>query len=254
MCHVCANTARLRASAAVGLDGRLAGVWQQQPQIFLEETGLQSRPTTDGHTVRPPGLRTCTHCLTPHTCAHASTRGSAALCSWALLGAHGRCSVRRVLCACVRAPASAARRRALQKEHPRPSTLPDLDLVLLPLGSAACRLSVYCLGSQNFPFGVPKLAPRADLTACSDRTKAQQQQQRERPRSLAYKSSGYLLLNRPASLLLSATTSVRCLRCTKEIKLLLGSCFAFDSASSLSTKANAPTSLHLPLDNPKPFQ
>ena len=30
-----------------------------------------------------------------------------------------------------------------------------------------------CFGVPNFLFGVPKLAPRADLVACSDRTKAQ---------------------------------------------------------------------------------
>jgi hypothetical protein len=51
-----------------------------------------------------------------------------------------------------------------------------------------CCLPVICLGSQKFPFGVPKLAPRADLGACSDRTKAPQQQ--ERLRSIAYKLNG----------------------------------------------------------------
>ena len=40
-------------------------------------------------------------------------------------------------------------------------SLPDLVLVLAPLGSAACLLSVW--GLKKIPFGVPKLAPRADL-------------------------------------------------------------------------------------------
>ena len=35
-----------------------------------------------------------------------------------------------------------------------------------PLGF--CCLPVICLGSQNFPFGVPNSAPRAELAACSD--------------------------------------------------------------------------------------
>jgi hypothetical protein len=48
-----------------------------------------------------------------------------------------------------------------------------------------CCLLVICLGAQKF---APKLAPRADLGACSDRTKAPQQQ--ERPRSIAYKLNG----------------------------------------------------------------
>ena len=64
--------------------------------------------------------------------------------------------------------------------------LPDLVLVLAPLGF--CCLPVICLGPQKIPFGVPKLAPRADLGACSDRTNAPQQQ--ERLRSIAYKLNG----------------------------------------------------------------
>ena len=58
----------------------------------------------------------------------------------------------------------------------------DLGPVLEPFCFGACRLSV--LGPQNFPFGPPKLAPRAELAACSDRTKAQQR--REKPGCVAY--------------------------------------------------------------------
>jgi hypothetical protein len=38
-----------------------------------------------------------------------------------------------------------------------------------------CCLPVICLGSQNFPSGVPKPASRAELEACSDRTKSKEQ-------------------------------------------------------------------------------
>jgi hypothetical protein len=54
-------------------------------------------------------------------------------------------------------------------------TLPDLVLVLAPLGS--CCLPVSCSGPLE-------PAPRVELAACSDRTKAQQR--RERPGYIAY--------------------------------------------------------------------
>ena len=56
------------------------------------------------------------------------------------------------------------------------ASLADLGPVLLPLGSAACRLAV--LGLQNFPSGGPKRAPRAELEACSDRTKTKSKEKR----------------------------------------------------------------------------
>jgi hypothetical protein len=65
----------------------------------------------------------------------------------------------------------------LAHHHPSlPPPLPDLGPVLPPLGSAACRLTV--LGLQNFPSGAPKRAPRAELEACSDRTKIKEKRRR----------------------------------------------------------------------------
>jgi hypothetical protein len=52
---------------------------------------------------------------------------------------------------------------------PRPPPARTRACVLGPLGSAAC---------QNIPFGVPKPAPRAELEACSDRTKIKEQRGR----------------------------------------------------------------------------
>jgi hypothetical protein len=47
MYHVCANTAGLHASAAMGLSGRLEfDSSNHGPRALLEDTGLQSRPTT----------------------------------------------------------------------------------------------------------------------------------------------------------------------------------------------------------------
>jgi hypothetical protein len=47
------NTAGLHASAAVGWARWPPGVRQQQPRALLEDTGLQSRPTTDESTETP---------------------------------------------------------------------------------------------------------------------------------------------------------------------------------------------------------
>jgi hypothetical protein len=69
-----------------------------------------------------------------------------------------------------------ARPTQLQLQSQPPSPLPDLGPVLPVLVSAACRLPV--LGPH------PEPAPRAELAACSDRTKAQQR--RERPGCVAY--------------------------------------------------------------------
>ena len=105
-----------------------------------------------------------------------------------------------------------------------------------PWFPAACRLAV--LGLQNFPSGAPKRAPRAELEACSDRTKSKEQRRR-----LAHVVNNYVARQHSRYSASTASTKLIVARsfCVEvESKLMLASRFDFPSASLASTSTKAP--------------
>jgi hypothetical protein len=111
-------------------------------------------------------------------------------------------------------------------------------------------------GPKIFPlaFGVPIPAPRAELAACSDRTKSKEQRgglalgvnKNVADATLAHYSASAAALSK-----LIAARSF----CVKaESKLMLESRFALPSASFASTNAKAPLTLEHALDIPESLQ
>jgi hypothetical protein len=116
-------------------------------------------------------------------------------------------------------------------------SLPDLGPVLSPFGFC-CLPVIAVLGLQNFPSGAPKRAPRAELEACSDRTKSKEQRRR-----LAHVVNNYVARQHSRYSASKASTKLVVARsfCVEvESKLVLASRFDFPSASLVSTSAKAP--------------
>jgi hypothetical protein len=122
------------------------------------------------------------------------------------------------------------------------STLPDLGPVLLPLGSAACRLAVLGLQKKSSGAPKPKRAPRAELEACSGPTKSKEQR-----RGLTRVVNNYVARHRPRYSTSTASTKLIvarsfCVKVESKLMLMLASRFDFPSASLASTSAKKPRS------------